>query len=493
MRNQAVSEAVGAFVLVAIGVLAMTIFALVFFATPLPTKVPSFSGLISNKSNTIYISHEGGDPLLRGQYKILVDNVDETLNFTKSLPDANRTFSVGMVMNATLPRVARKVIMVFNTSWGGETVLLSADLVRQNPQAPYGWYNGDWLYREKITIDHTKVPSDLSNFPVLISLADPDLNDPNVRTDGYDLLFTDSTGMNKLSHEIELFTWNSGTLVAWVKVPALSSTTDTVIYLYYGNLGAARQDDPTGVWDADFKGVWHLNDDPSISTDGACGGGTKEVCESTGNHADGDMLGAMTAGDLVATKIDGGYDMDGSDDAVDTTDAPFDFTGDFTLSAWVDRAAGGATSHHPLSKRGANGSGGFSIAVGNLGEVYCQTDNGAGVINSYTAQGVVTAAAGWQFVVAIRTGTTCRVYVNNVDLTTNFGNHAVLATNNLPLRLGENGNGVDPWLGDIDEIRVSDIARPLNWMTTEYNNENNPGVGGFLTSVSIEQTPKTMT
>ncbi len=197
VRKQAVSEVVGAFVLVAIAVLAMTILLVVLYANPLPTKVPSFSGLVSNQSNTIYISHEGGDPLYWGQYKILVDNVDETWNFTKSLPDPNRTFSLGRVMNATLPKMSSRVVLIFNTSWGGGTVLLSADLVKNRVQVPYGWYDGDWLHRKKITIDHTKVPSDQSGFPVLISITDVDIS-ASARHDGNDILFTDSTGMTKL-------------------------------------------------------------------------------------------------------------------------------------------------------------------------------------------------------------------------------------------------------------------------------------------------------
>jgi hypothetical protein len=93
---------------------------------PLPTSVPSFTGLISNNSNTVYISHEGGDPLYVGQFKILVNGSDETASFTKSL--SSNVFSLGMKMNATLPYMPKRVVMVFNTTMGGGTVLLATDL-----------------------------------------------------------------------------------------------------------------------------------------------------------------------------------------------------------------------------------------------------------------------------------------------------------------------------------------------------------------------------
>jgi hypothetical protein len=127
------------------------------------------------------------------------------------------------------------------------------------------WYNHDWNYRKKISIDHTKVDDNLTDFPVLISLSsDPDLA-ARAQSNGDDLLFTSSNGTTKLSHEIESFSNGTGELVAWVKVPSLSSATDTDIYMYYGNSTCGNQENTTGVWDSNFKMVQHLNDAPASS------------------------------------------------------------------------------------------------------------------------------------------------------------------------------------------------------------------------------------
>jgi hypothetical protein len=48
-------------------------------------------------------------------------------------------------------------------------------------------------------------------------------------------------------------------LIAWVKIPELSSTTDTDIYMYFGDPGENNTND-TDVWDSNFVGVWHKND-----------------------------------------------------------------------------------------------------------------------------------------------------------------------------------------------------------------------------------------
>ena len=258
MKGEAVSEVVGAVILISLSVLAIGLVILVLFAGPLPTNVPAFSGFITNSSKTVYITHEGGDTLYVGQFKILVDGNDTTYDFTKSL--RSNMFSLGQVMNATLPYVPNHVVMVFNTSWGGGTVLLTADLAGMVPLSPPGWYSGAWLYRKKITIDHNKVAGSLNGFPVLLDRTDAAVGAKAQQPSGNDILFTSWDGTTRIPHEFESYTWNSGALVVWVMVPSLSPTTDTVIYMYYDNPAAPNQQDPASVWDANYVGVWHLND-----------------------------------------------------------------------------------------------------------------------------------------------------------------------------------------------------------------------------------------
>ncbi|MFC1981116.1 hypothetical protein ACFLVN_02600 [Chloroflexota bacterium] len=46
-------------------------------------------------------------------------------------------------------------------------VSIGPGLVQANP----GWYNASWSYRKPIEIDHTKVSSTQTNFPLLINLS----------------------------------------------------------------------------------------------------------------------------------------------------------------------------------------------------------------------------------------------------------------------------------------------------------------------------------
>ena len=104
------------------------------------------------------------------------------------------------------------------------------------------WDEG-WQYRKEITIDPANGGTDLTNFPVLLAITDADLAGEAL-ANGDDILFTGDDGATKLDHEIESYA--AGDLVAWVRVPNLSSSTHTVVYLYYGNPGAPNQENSSG-------------------------------------------------------------------------------------------------------------------------------------------------------------------------------------------------------------------------------------------------------
>jgi|GEM_PF-6070409 len=177
-------------------------------------------------------------------------------------------------------------------------------------KADASWYNADWSYRKAITIDHTKVSgsSDLSNFPILVNLAsDSDLAS-HAQDDGDDILFTSSDGTTKLSHEIEKFDGTTGELQAWVKIPTLSYSTDTVIYMYYGNSSCESQQSASSVWDCNYKMVQHLEET------------TETHYDSTSNDNDGTPYPSLDQGDVSITTCDSIDDWNGTSLSTDTSD-----------------------------------------------------------------------------------------------------------------------------------------------------------------------------
>jgi hypothetical protein len=478
-EQDAVSEVVGAFVLIAIAMVAMGVILFLLFANPLPTRVPSFSGFIANESNIIYISHEGGDPIFRGDFRIYVDNVDETWNFTKSLPDV-RTFSAGRVMNATLPKVAKRVVMIFNSSWGGGTVLLSANLVPTVPLTLPGWFSGDWPYRKKIIIDNTMAADYLSYFPVLIVLSDNN-GLPKSQTGGNDILFTASDGTTQLPHEIEYFDHNGGVLYAWVRVPSLSPDTDTVIYMYYGNPNAPNQQQVSAVWNEGglnyFKTVWHLKEG---------GTGTRYDSTITGNNLNPRNYDGNEA---ITGQIAGADRLEGTDDYLESA-SNIGITGNAirTITFWVRLSN---TNRCGMVGWGGPSLGGeFEAGVRNNGGGDNYFSWGYGAVDWDT--GVTAQTGAWHYHAYVYDGSRIRWYIDGSQLGT--GSSKNYATTDSHVYVGyENDPGMSSvtWMnGRIDEVRIATTNRQLSWILTEYRNQNSPGT--YITLLPDEQTQESM-
>ncbi|MFW9880345.1 MAG: DUF2341 domain-containing protein, partial [Candidatus Thorarchaeota archaeon] len=159
-------------------------------------------------------------------------------------------------------------------------------------------------YYKVITIDHNKVSGtgDHINFPVLISIIDSKLDD-NAQPDGDDIAFANNTAW--LEHEIEQYdpsySATEAQLIAWVRIPLLSASSDTIIFMFYGNSTMSSRENPTSVWDSNYEGVWHLKEDPGY-------GGTAE--DSTVNGNDGTAIN-MESNDQVSGQVDGSFRFNG--------------------------------------------------------------------------------------------------------------------------------------------------------------------------------------
>jgi hypothetical protein len=139
--------------------------------------------------------------------------------------------------------------------WARKMFYFEATYPAQFNPFEYGWH-----YRKQITINHTNVADDLTNFPVLISTVDVDLSQ-NTQADGGDILFMNNQGVAiKLYHEIDTYKASSGELIAWVNIPSLSIDHDTIFYMYYGNPDSFNLEYPEKTWDAHYVAVYHMND-----------------------------------------------------------------------------------------------------------------------------------------------------------------------------------------------------------------------------------------
>lgn len=322
------------------------------------------------------------------------------------------------------------------------------------------WHNPAWSYRKPIAIDHTKVAGDLTNFPVLIHFTGSDLS-AHALTNGFDLLFTSSDGTNKLAHQIERFTSSNGVLIAWVNVPNLSSAIDTVLYLYYGNPAATNQQNAAGVWDSNFKAVWHLEE---------VGNGTvgeyKDATSNTNNaQGGGGIAGSVPA--RTGGKIGNSQSCDGTNDyIVSVNKVGIGGAAVRTVSFWVNL---NTTNRTGIVGWGSNAPDAEFEAGVRSGSLHLW---GYGSGNDWSVL-LPPQTNSWHYHAVTFDGAVARWFVDGSSAGA-FTN--TYATTNGPVFIGyQNDNGSQYYMGGaVDEVRVAGTARSAAWIATEYQNQNSP-------------------
>lgn len=327
-----------------------------------------------------------------------------------------------------------------------------------------------WQYRKSLTIEPASVSSatDLTGFPLLVRMTDPDLrtieNGGKAAT-GLDIAFFAADGVTPLAHEIERYAPDTGELIAWVELPVLSATAGAKLFLTFGNATVTTPlDDRTRVWGAGYAGVWHLNDAKWIDSAGA-------------NH--GTEVGP--AAPVPAGMIGAGATFGATDVYIDVGDDPGLRPSSITLSAWAQpQSVGSAPDRHPYMVHQDSWRAAGSDPRGYYLEIYrTQTDprptfytgNASTSAHAFATTNVVNGT--WYYVVGTRdevSGVT-RIYVNGLQegSATMTGPLAYLSNT---VRLG--GVGTQSWNGLLDEVRISSVARSSGWIRTEYENQRSP-------------------
>jgi hypothetical protein len=332
----------------------------------------------------------------------------------------------------------------------------------------------DYRYRKQITIDHTKLgsscSSDLSSFPVLINIT----SDNDLRTtayggyvknsNGYDIIFRASDGTTQLDHEVESYTPSTGALVAWVRIPTLYYSSDTVIYLYYSNSSiGSSQENITGVWDTNYKAVWHFS-----------GSGSSYLLDSTSNNNDGtDHSTTSTTGKIANART-----YNGSSRYIDMgSGSTIKITGKaLTVEAWINASAWGTNVYDNTiagNEEWPSNMNGYVLRGGEGGDLSFNVGVGTAWYEARTTNNPMSAGT-WYHVVGRYDGSNVEVFINGTsrDTTPCTSNITSSATN---LDIGRETYDGGRWFnGNIDEVRISNYARPPCWIQTEYNNQNSP-------------------
>lgn len=335
-------------------------------------------------------------------------------------------------------------------------------------------------YFKQITIQSSGVVggADLTNFPVLISFTDTDLrtvaNAGHVQnTSGYDIVFTSSDCLTKLSHQIERYVATTGEYVAWVKIPTLSASSNTVIRMYYGKSGVITDPSVTTVWDSNYKSVWHFNS--SVSDNTANGNNLTDNStsnNSTGKIASGRNLSNTTnvlssaAGQYLA--LANGYLAGITNftyegwvylNRADTNwERIFDFGQNTTINFFLTPSSGTAASSDARARitTGGNGSEqgpitGSTVNTGSWIHWAVVVDASASTMTLYRNGSSAASASS----VTLRPQ-------NMESSTANYFGRSKYTS-------------ADHYIDAVfDEFRISTSVRTAGWIGTSYNSQNSP-------------------
>ena len=348
-----------------------------------------------------------------------------------------------------------------------------------------------YRYCQKITVDHTKVSgSSHSNFPLLVKITQDDLKWVNkgglVQNQyGYDIVFKDDS-CNLLDHEVESYDKDTGALVAWVRIPTLSGSNDTEIYMFYGNPYIdCPTESPSDVWSSNYEAVYHLHDDFEDST-GQHNGTNFGATFATGHIGNGALFDPTEGGfDYIYI---GDWSVSGDDMTIQAWAFPENFTQNDPRI--ISKANGSSEDNHVFMLSLNNGNNGENEMRLRMRTEYTVTPPAPA--SPYQEEDTVTlygdndgnlpAAQAWYSLVGVyddgnSSGEEMIMYRDGIHAG-DRAHHGVLDTKSWDIWIGANpvgsNNSSYSWHGVLDEIRILNVELRLTWIETEYNNQSDP-------------------
>lgn len=347
-----------------------------------------------------------------------------------------------------------------------------------------------WRFRLSITIDKDQIDSDLTDWTLAFDESfdstltsvngplDADGTRPSVNGGGDVRFSSDAEGNTRLAVDIRTWVTNntpgSATCEVAVKVPNVSSSTDTTIYMWWGKSGETQPSasDTYGqynAYDSDYVDVWPLTE-----------GGASARLDRTSTQ---DSLTRSGNTDSVAGQLGNANTFDGSGDRL-VKSTPNELSGLSIFTIEALQKAPHNDDHAIVCLSDINGLGWWCDNVTSISgrqktiSFLCFSSRIEGASDAWTNNS-------WQHVAAVSTGSQLRLYISGSE----DANSPISASGTLP----SNQIRVGSWVlssaydrdGELDEVRISDVERSAAWIAANENNQMN--TSGFLTWGSITQ------
>lgn len=340
---------------------------------------------------------------------------------------------------------------------------------------PEGWLT-NWAKRIEITIDHNDVDTAQTWFPVLLYLSyESGITDVDVTCifdevgeNSLKIAVTSDDGETQLYVEVEK--WDGSGEEAWLWISKdgweIADDADTTIYIYYDTLqpdnttyvGPIESTPAMAVWDSYFKAVFHMRDKT-----------TATLADSTGNGNDATKKDANEPA-IVAAKIDGGQDFDGSDDFAELDSLTGLSPTEGTVTVWLLRDDWSSTSWTDpffYEEKGVGSKIGFDCGGSTPRMQFYYI-----ALSDYEN---CAGWSGWQFI-GLRwshSADEVRAWRNDAQLgvtRTGLGTPTPDTFNIGCFSLGADDHR-EYWAGLMDELRISAVFRTEDWLEIEYESQ----------------------
>jgi RHS repeat-associated protein len=403
----------------------------------------------------------------------VINAEDMSVNWTMN-PAGTGTLNSEGEYTAPATITTQQTVTVTATSRADSTILATATVTLSPTQCnPTGY-----AYAREITIDHTKVQgSDQVNFPFLLNTTDPTFRSTSsgghvANPNGYDIRFTsDAAGSNVLPFEQESYNASTGALIYWINIPTVSHSTDTVIYMWYGNPNVTTsQATPSTVWNSAYDAVYHFS------------GSTLNLNDSTsfGNNLSNNSATSTPGTIGQGISLQPAYAWNGSPSGLPTG------TSARTISEWFQMDDSRANQ--------ALGGWGNNAGGGNRWDVWW-TGSGIGIeTEGYWAGSALLYDNNWHYLAITNPSgnsdlANISVYVDGVQQTISGSGPINTTGDNIALGTIPGANDHNDLSGRLDEVRIANVSRSAGWIATEYNNQSAPSTFSSLSAENASITP----
>jgi len=297
------------------------------------------------------------------------------------------------------------------------------------------------------TPDGAELPATASeeNFPVLVRLDKDGFAFGEAQANGEDIRFATSAGV-PLNYQIDSWDATAGKALIWVRMPTIKGHARQEIKVFWGKADAKSESDGKAVFNESngYLSVWHMNDPVKDEV------GTLES-KDLGTTATTGMIGA-------ARHFPGGKGINCGETI------PNFPSGASPHSTEVWYRTDSVNEDIVCWGKEGGSAGKVRMQMQAPAHIYIDSDGG-----SFHAKSVLPKSE-WVQVVHTYNGQTGQVYVNGqLDVA-----EPTRTTMNIlvPARLWLGGwyNGYN-FVGDMDEVRISKVARSADWIKLQYENQ----------------------